>query len=103
MLKIRTIRSAAFIFAAGVAMLFFTSDANAQRCGYRGGFGPSRGISFSFGGGGYGGRGVRVSLYSPYQRSVWYDTRHYHAPRVIRYGRGLDYIPGRYHGGHWHY
>ena len=106
MLKIRTIRSAAFILAAGVAMLFVTSDANAQSCGYRGGYGRGGGVGLSFGGGGYG-RGLNVSFYSPSRRAVWRDTSHYlyRPPRVIRHGYHYDFIPGgyRYHRGHWHY
>ena len=117
MLKIRTIRSAVFMFAAGAVMCFMANDAKAQSCGYGGGYGGGyrgRGINVSFGSGyggygGYGGhgggyglggrRGLSVSLYRPsYRRAVWHDTSHldYHPGRVVRHRNHLDYVPGHY-------
>jgi len=120
--KLRTIRSGAILFAAVAAMCFMSQSAQAQSCGYGGGFG----------GGGYGGHrgvgGVNISVgrgfggvssfYGGYnsfrpsyghsvRRPYFHDTSHldYHPGGFVRHGNHFDYLPGHYdvhRTGHWH-
>lgn len=115
----RHMRRLLMIALTGMASLAMTgAEANAQSCGYGGGFGGG----YSFGGGSYYGGGLgytnfgnsfgRSYGYSNFNRGFYgnsfrqpyyHDTSWYHGPSLRRHGNHFHVQPGHVHrSGHWH-